>query len=66
VKLPFKLLLKLPQPRRPTLKNLTNTIEELAILAGFLMLLRGLWLVYPPLMWIIGGLWLMFPAKAVR
>lgn len=54
---------KPPKIRLPSLKITSETIQELAILAGFLMLLKGLWMVYPPLMWIAGGLWLMLPAQ---
>jgi hypothetical protein len=58
-----KIFLKLPKIRLPSLKKSAETIQELAILAGFLMLLKGLWEIYHPLMWIIGGLWLMIPGK---
>ena len=52
---------KLPKIRLPSIKH--ETIQELAILAGFLMLLNGLYDIYPPAMWIIGGIWLMLPAR---
>jgi hypothetical protein len=58
-----KIYLKLPKIRLPSIKKLNGTIQELAILAGFLMLLKGLWDIYPPMMWIIGGIWLMVPGK---
>ena len=58
-----KIFLKLPKIRLPSFKKAGETIQELAILAGFLMLLKGLWDIYPPLMWIIGGAWLMIPGK---
>jgi hypothetical protein len=53
--------LKLPKIRLPSPKFYNEAIQELAMLAGFLMLLKGLYDIYPPLMWIIGGLWLMLP-----
>jgi hypothetical protein len=63
LKIPLKLPLKLPKIRLPSLKIKHEAVQELALLAGFLMLLKGLWDIYPPLMWIIGGLWLMLPGK---
>ena len=63
MKIPLKLPLKLPKIRLPSLKIKHETVQELALLAGFLMLLKGLWDIYPPLMWILGGIWLMLPAK---
>ena len=59
-----KIKAKLPRIRLPSPRN--ETAQELAVLAGFLMLLKGLWDVYPPAMWIIGGLWLMFPGPGRR
>ncbi len=59
----MKKFFKPPKIRLPSLKIPNGFFEELAILAGFLMVLRGLWLIYPPLMWIFGGIWLMLPAK---
>lgn len=58
-----KMKLKLPKIRLPSINITNEAIQELALLAGFLMLLKGLWDIYQPLMWIIGGLWLMFPGK---
>lgn len=58
MKLPKLKLLKI---RLPSLRNQNETIQELAMLAGFLMFLKGLYDIYPPLMWIVGGLWLMLP-----
>ena len=55
--------MKLPKIRLPSLRKTESTLAELAILAGFLMVMYGLHQVYPPLMWVIGGLWLMFPAR---
>lgn len=51
----------LPKIRLPSINH--EVVQELAVLAGFCMFLKGLWDVYPPLMWIIGGLWLMIPGK---
>ena len=55
--------MKLPKIRLPSPRKAESTVSELAILAGFLMVMYGLHQVYPPLMWVIGGLWLMFPAR---
>lgn len=66
MKIPFKIPLKLPKIRFHSLRIKREAAQELAILAGFLMVARGLYMVYPPAMWIICGLWLMFPAKRVR
>lgn len=41
----------------------TETVQELALLAGFLMCLKGLYMIYPPMMWIIGGVYLMLPGQ---
>jgi len=41
-------------------------VKETCILVGFAMVLRGLWLIYPPAMWIIGGMaliWFGMPGK---
>ncbi|MHB1126866.1 MAG: terminase TerL endonuclease subunit [Bacillota bacterium] len=57
---------RMPKIRLPSLKINNEVIQELAMLAGFLMVMKGLWMVYPPAMWIIGGLWLAFPGKKVR
>lgn len=64
----MKLPIKLPKIkiRLPSLKIKAQTIQELALLAGFLMLMRGLWLIYPPAMWIVGGIYLMLPAQQRR
>lgn len=55
--------MKLPKIRLPSLKLNDEAIRELALAAGFLMVLRGLWLIYPPAMWIIGGVYLMLPSR---
>lgn len=62
----MKIPLKLPRIRLPSLKIQNDIIQELAMLAGFLMVMRGLWMIYPPVMWIVGGLWLALPGKKVR
>lgn len=41
-------------------------VREACLVAGFLMLVRGVWLIYPPAVWIIGGLiliWLGIPPQ---
>jgi hypothetical protein len=53
----------IPRFSRETIEDL---IQEAAIVGGFLMLMKGLYMVYPPSMWIIGGLLLIllgFPLK---
>jgi hypothetical protein len=62
----MKVPIKFPRIRLPSVKIAATSIQELAMLAGFLMLLRGLWMWWPPLMWMLGGLWLMLPGKEVR
>jgi hypothetical protein len=37
-----------------------ENVKETCLLVGFFMLLRGLWLIWPPIMWIIGGILLMW------
>jgi hypothetical protein len=58
--------LKLPKIRLLSFKVKSETTQELALLGGFLMLLKGLHDVYPPAMWIIGGIYLMLPAQSQR
>ena len=57
--------IKLPKIRLPCLKIKSETTQELAMLAGFFMCLKGLYDIYPPVMWIIGGAWLMMPGRKV-
>lgn len=41
-----------------------DALREAVLVAGFLMLGRGLWLVYPPAMWLVCGsllMWLGLP-----
>lgn len=35
-------------------------IREACLVAGFFMLVRGIWLIYPPAAWIVGGLILIW------
>lgn len=58
-----KLFSKLPKIRLPSLDIPSETVRTLAAVAGFFMALYGIWLIYPPAMWIIGGIYLMLPAK---
>jgi uncharacterized membrane protein len=60
----MKLALKMPNIRLPSREKTSDFISELAILAGFLMLGYGLYLIYPPAMFIICGaclIWFGFP-----
>jgi hypothetical protein len=54
---------KLPKIHLPRFKMNSETIIELAMLVGFFMLLKGLYDIYPPAMWIIGGIYLMLPIQ---
>ncbi|MEN6325799.1 MAG: hypothetical protein ABFD18_06295 [Syntrophomonas sp.] len=63
MKFSLKPRLKLPRIRHPSIKITNQNIQELALLAGFLMILKGLYMIYPPLMWILGGLYLMLPTN---
>jgi hypothetical protein len=47
-------------------EKLNDYISETAMIGGFFMLLKGLYTIYPPAMWIIGGILLIllgFPAR---
>ena len=66
--------IRLPSAMRNLTRMLKNIklspefIKETCLVAGFLMLLRGLWLIWPPAMWIIGGvclMWFGLPGKRV-
>lgn len=51
------------------LKLSEDTVREAALVVGFLMAARGLWLVYPPAMWLVCGamlLWLGLPPRRGR
>jgi hypothetical protein len=42
-------------------------IREACLVAGLLILVRGVWLIYPPAAWIVGGLiliWLSIPPRS--
>jgi hypothetical protein len=50
----------------PRYEKIQDFVQEAALIGGFLMLLRGLYLIFPPIMWIIGGILLIligFPLK---
>ena len=47
-------------------KAALELVEEFVVFAGFIMVAKGLYMIYTPLMWIICGLWLMIPAKKVK
>ena len=60
----MKLALKMPKVRLPSREKISDFISELAIVAGFLMLGYGIYLIYPPAMFIICGaclMWFGFP-----
>lgn len=43
-----------------------DVVSEAAIIGGFFMLMKGLYMIYPPVMWIVGGILIFllgFPAK---
>lgn len=47
---------------------LIEYIRDACLLAGFLMIARGLWLIYQPAMWIVCGamvLWVGIPERSV-
>jgi len=52
-----------------TPKITESTIKEIAIVAGFISLTHGLWLIQPAVAWVIGGitlLWFGFPGKGAK
>ena len=59
----MKIPLKLPRIRLPNLKFRIEIVQELAMLAGFLMAMKGFWDIDYRLALILGGLWLMLPPK---
>ena len=64
-----KLNLKLPKIRLPSSEKAYDWISELAMLAGFLMFGYGLYLVFPPAMFVICGICLFifgFPARRAK
>jgi hypothetical protein len=60
---------KLPRLRRGLrlqAGQLTDALREACLLAGFVVFVRGAWLVWPPAAWLIAGLiliWLGIPPK---
>lgn len=74
----MKIDFKLPRIRLPAAqikakfralkaKITPENVKETCLLVGFFMVLRGLWLIYPPAMWILGGaglIWFGLPGKA--
>jgi len=42
------------------MKNKEEPIREICLVVGFFSLIAGLWLIYPPAMFIIGGFILMW------
>ncbi len=52
--------------KRPAFRITEDTLREACLLAGFLMVGRGLWLIYQPAAWIGCGamlLWLGLPPR---
>ncbi|WP_176716847.1 hypothetical protein [Paenibacillus polymyxa] len=52
--------------KKPKLKITLDHIRELLLICGFFMAARGLWMIYPPAMFIICGailVWIGLPAK---
>jgi hypothetical protein len=52
-------------------KNKDNLpdFKDLLLTAGLIMALRGLYLIYPPAMWIIGGIFIIYlgwPQRVVK
>ena len=66
----LKIPLKLPKIRLPSQQKIDEIFRETCLVAGFVMFGRGLWLIWPPLMWLICGVLLMFSyfgfSKGVR
>lgn len=52
----MKIELKLPKIRLPSRETTYDFISELALLVGFFMFGYGIWLIYPPVMFIICGI----------
>jgi hypothetical protein len=51
---------RLPRIRLPSRDKLVENVREACLAAGFFMLARGLWLVYPPAMWVVCGALLIY------
>lgn len=57
---------RFPRIRLPSAAEIEHTTGGLLLAGGFLMVARGLWLVYPPAMYIVGGailIWWGLPRK---
>lgn len=68
----LKVLSKLPKIRLPSINisrdKAQDTAQEIAFWAGLTMVSKGLYMIWPPLMWIIFGLgliWFSLPGKKV-
>ncbi|MBO8169972.1 MAG: hypothetical protein H0Z35_12430 [Thermoanaerobacteraceae bacterium] len=67
-KIKFKLKFKLPKIRLPSRKTAQNIVQEAAFWAGLFMFGKGLYMIWPPLMWLIIGLgliWVSLPTRTV-
>ncbi|MCK9518061.1 MAG: hypothetical protein M0R74_03375 [Dehalococcoidia bacterium] len=65
----MKINLKLPKIRLPSRDTTYDLLSELAMLAGFFMFGYGLYLIYPPAMFIICGVCLFlfgYPKRRVK
>jgi hypothetical protein len=61
--------LKFPNIRWPSREQIQDNFKELALIAGFFVLARGLYLIYPAAAWIVSGLvllWLGWPDRQVK
>lgn len=61
--------MKFPHIRLPSQQKIETTVRETCLVAGFLMFARGLWLIYPPVMWLVCGLalvWCGLPPRRER
>jgi hypothetical protein len=62
-------MIKLPMIRLPSSVNVEESFREACLVAGFFMFARGLWLMYPPGMWLGCGLaliWCGLPPRRER
>lgn len=57
---------RLPRIRLPSRSVIVDSAREACLVAGFFMIARGLWLIYPPAMWLVCGAMLMYPALPKR
>lgn len=61
--------MKFPKIRLPSREKIEENVQETAIVGGFLMLAKGLYSIFPPVMWIICGVLLMLlgiPWRKIR